>query len=206
MPSLKLSYFDFNGGRGEVARIAFSIGGVEFDDDRFAPRTWPERKADTLFGCVPELEVDGQRVTQSNGINRYAGKLAGLYPEDPFQAALCDEAMDVIEEIAAEVKPTFSMKDEAQRKAAREALVAGSVTRLFGGLGRALETREGGWFADGRLTVADLKVFLSVRHVRKGGLDHVPADLFERIAPALVDHFERVESHPGVVAYYESRQ
>ena len=205
MPTLKLSYFDFNGGRGEVARIALHIGGVQFEDHRFAPRSWPELKPDMPFGAAPVLEVDGQRVTQSNGINRYAGKLAGLYPEDPFQAALCDEAMDVIEEIAGAAKPTFSMKDDDERKAAREALIEGTLTPLFGGLGRALEQREGGWFADGRLTVADLKVFLSVRHVRSGGLDYVPADLFESIAPALVDHCDRVANHPGVKAYYESR-
>ena len=31
MLELKLRYFDFNGGRGEVARLAMAIGGVPFE-------------------------------------------------------------------------------------------------------------------------------------------------------------------------------
>ena len=34
MPRLKLSYFDSDGGRGEVARRAMSIGAVPFQDHR----------------------------------------------------------------------------------------------------------------------------------------------------------------------------
>jgi hypothetical protein len=31
MPKLKLTYFDFHGGRGEPARLALSIGGIPFE-------------------------------------------------------------------------------------------------------------------------------------------------------------------------------
>jgi hypothetical protein len=34
MSKLKLTYFDFHGGRGESARLALSIGGIPFEDDR----------------------------------------------------------------------------------------------------------------------------------------------------------------------------
>ena len=37
MPKLKLTYFDFHGGRGEPARLALSIGGIPFEDARVAP-------------------------------------------------------------------------------------------------------------------------------------------------------------------------
>jgi len=52
MAKLKLTYFDFHGGRGEPARIALSIGGIEFEDDRVPLSDWQRRKADTLFGAV----------------------------------------------------------------------------------------------------------------------------------------------------------
>src|SRR5271169_6432198 len=80
MSKLKLTYFDVHGGRGEPARLALSIGGIPFEDDRVAPSNWPSRKADTPFGALPVLEVDGKAVSQSNAINRYVGKLADLYP------------------------------------------------------------------------------------------------------------------------------
>src|SRR5882757_4554031 len=96
MPNLKLTYFDFHGGRGEPARLALSIGGIPFEDDRVQSTDWERRKADTPFGALPLLEVDGQILAQSNAINRYVGKLAKLYPSDPWQAALCDEAMEAV--------------------------------------------------------------------------------------------------------------
>ena len=37
------------------------------------------------------------------------------------------------------------------------------------------------WLADGRLTVADLKVYLWIRHLKSGNLDHIPADLADRV-------------------------
>src|SRR6266550_4247202 len=99
MQKIKLTYFDFHGGRGEPARLALSIAGIPFEDDRVPGADWPRRKPSTPFGSLPVLEVDGAIVTQSNGINRYVGKLADLYPSDPWQAALCDEAMEAVEDI-----------------------------------------------------------------------------------------------------------
>ena len=37
MAKLKLTYFDFHGGRGEPARLALSISGIPFEDDRVPP-------------------------------------------------------------------------------------------------------------------------------------------------------------------------
>ncbi|GLK72327.1 hypothetical protein KHC23_13780 [Ancylobacter dichloromethanicus] len=88
MPKLKLTYFDFHGGRGEPARLALSVGGIAFEDDRVSFADWERRKADTPFGSLPVLEVDGQTLAQSNAINRYVGRLVDLYPSDLWAAAL----------------------------------------------------------------------------------------------------------------------
>ena len=201
MAALKLSYFDFHGGRGEPARLALSIAGIAFEDDRIPPADWPRRKADTPFGALPVLEVDGQALAQSNAINRYVGKLAGLYPSDSWQAALCDEAMEAVEDIGNKIVATFNLPDE-EKKTQREALVAGPLTFYLTRLQQRLETHGGQYFADGRLTIADLKVFVWIRSLKSGVLDHVPPDLPDRVAPRLVAHYERVRSHPGVQAYY----
>jgi prostaglandin-H2 D-isomerase / glutathione transferase len=201
MPKLKLSYFDFHGGRGEPARLAFSIGNVPFEDDRISGPTWGQLKAQSPFGGLPILEVDGQQVTQSNGINRYAGKLSKLYPEDLLQAAFCDEAMDAVEDLYHQIGPTFSMPDE-QKKFAREVLASGPLLATLRNIEKRLLAHGGQYFADSRLTVADLKVFGMTRHLRSGVLDHLPKDLVDRAAPKLVEHHERVRNDPGVKAYY----
>jgi glutathione S-transferase len=205
MPKLKLTYFDFNGGRGEAARLALSIGGVAFEDDRVKYADWPKVKPTTPFGKLPVLEVDGVAIAGSNGINRYVGKLTGLYPEDAVQAALCDEAMNAVEDIGEEIAKTFTIKDEEEKKQKRQELAEGPVRVYLEAFQRRLEAQGGEWFADGRLTVADLKVFLWLRHLKSGNLDHMPKDLVERIAPPLDAHFHRVREHAGVKAYYAAR-
>jgi glutathione S-transferase len=69
-----------------------------------------------------------------------------------------------------------------------------------------LLTRGGGeFFADGQLTIADLKVFVQVSSVTSGNLEHIPADLVQRLTPSLMEHQQRVKNHPTVAAYYNSR-
>ncbi len=205
VPKLKLTYFDMHAGRGETARIALFIGGVDYDDHRIKFADWPALRDSTPFNAIPVLEVDGVEVAQSNGINRFVGKLTGLYPTDPLQAALCDEVMDAVEDASNLLIPTFSIKDEAEKKAKREALAAGPITLYLTRVAKRLEARGGQYFADNKLTVADLKVFLWVRHLRSGNIDHVAKDLPDRVAPLLVAHFERIKAEPKVKAYHDMR-
>src|SRR4029077_688929 len=199
---LKLTYFDFHGGRGEPARIALSMGGIPFEDDRVKGTDWERRKADTPFGALPLLEKDGEILAQSNAINRYVGRLTNLYPSDPWQAALCDEIMEAVEDITSKIAATMFLSDDL-KKAQRKALVEGPLPFYLARLQQRLEAHGGRYFAGDRLTVADLKVFVWIRHLRSGVLDHVPANLPDRVAPRLVEHYERVKNDPRLQAYYD---
>ncbi len=201
MPKLKLTYFDFHGGRAEPVRLALHLGGVAFEDYRFAPGDFAEVRKSTPLNQVPTLHVDGVQVTQCDAILRYAGKLAGLYPADAFQALLCDEVMYVVEEAGVKLGPSFRMTGEAQKEA-RLALVNGSMPVYLAWLQKQLLAHGGDYFADKRLTIADLKVFVDVRALNSGRLDHVPTDLVARTAPALNAHMQRIAQIPAVVQYY----
>lgn len=204
MSKFKLTYFDFNGGRGEPIRIAFHAAGVDFEDHRISFEEFTKTRADMRFTCSPELEIDGVTVTQSNSMLRYVGKMAGLYPEDDLQALYCDEAMDAVEDLLHQVVQSFGLEGD-ELKAAREKLVDGWITVFVKGFAEILERGGGEYFADNRLTVADLKVYMQIRMLRSGTLDHVPTDLVEKLAPSLVQHEERVGNDPIVTAYYAAR-
>jgi glutathione S-transferase len=199
--SVKLFYFDFHGGRGETARLALSIGDVPFGDERVKGADWPPLKPSTPFGELPVLEVDGQRISQSNAINRYVGQLTGLYPDDPWQAAQCDEVCCAVEALNDALGPSFSLKGDEQKRE-RDRLLAGPIPRCLKGLDSLLAQRGGEWFASSRLTIADLKVIEITGMLSSGRLDHIPADIVERTAPALAAHRSRVLARPGVRAYY----
>ena len=204
MTNYKLTYFDFDGGRGEPIRIAFHAAGIDFEDIRWSFPEFSELRQDTRFNAVPVLEIDGAAVTQSDGLSRYVGKLAGLYPEDDLQALYCDEALGAVEDTYHHIVQTFGLQGDELKKA-REKLVDGWLSVYLLGLGELLARGGGEYFADNRLTVADLKVFVQIRSLLAGTLDHVPTELVAQLAPGLVQHQERIEADPVVVAYYNSR-
>ena len=204
MTTYRLTYFDFDGGRGEPVRIAFHAAGVEFEDKRLSFPEFTEARGDLRFKCVPVLEIDGVDVSQSNAMCRYVGKMAGLYPEDDLQALYCDEVLGVLEDMLHRVTPTFGLEGDELKKA-REELVDGWLTVYLRGLDGLLARAGGEYFADNRLTVADLKAFVQTRWLSSGGLDHVPTDIVQRVAPSLVAHEQRVVDDPRVKAYYGSR-
>jgi prostaglandin-H2 D-isomerase / glutathione transferase len=205
MANLKLTYFDFDGGRGEPPRLALYIAGIAFEDQRVAGKDWPAFRDKTPFLALPTLEVDGHVVSQSNSINRYVGKLSGLYPKDDWQAFLCDEIMDAAEDIGTEIGQTIDLAEDAKKKV-RQELIAGPITRYLEQFQARLKAGGGEYFVEKRLTVADLKVFMLLRWLRSGTLDYIPKDLVDRIAPQLVKHFERVASHPKIAEYYQRRK
>jgi glutathione S-transferase len=204
MTHYKLTYFDF-GGRAEPIRIALHAADIEFEDNRLSFPEFGEARSALRFNSVPVLEIDGTVVSQSNGILRYVGKMAGLYPEDALQAMYCDEAMGAIEDLLHYIVQTFGLEGE-ELKAARQKLVDGWLSTYVKGLGELLNRGGGEYLADNRLTVADLKVSMQIKSLLDGILDHVPTDLVQNLAPALVAHNERVQSAPIVAAYYASRQ
>ena len=80
-PKLTLFYFDIQG-PAEPARLALTIGGIEFTDKRVS---FDEMKAMRAAGelkgggQVPQLHIGDQVLSQSNAIATYCSKLAGLY-------------------------------------------------------------------------------------------------------------------------------
>ncbi len=201
MRQLKLTYFDTHGGRGEPARLTMHIGNIDFEDNRFAFTDFAEVRKTTPLSQVPTLHVDGVQVTQSDAITRYVGKLAGLYPTDEFQALLCDEILDAVEDVNVKMVATFGLTGDALKEA-RTALVNGPLPRYLDWLQTQLQAHGGQYFADNRLTIADLKVFVFVRSLNSGQMDHVPTDLVERLAPALNTHLHRIAGTPAVAQYY----
>lgn len=201
MYTLKLTYFDVPGGRGEPARLAMHIGGIEFEDFRFGFDRFKEVIVTTPLLQVPTLCVDGKQITQSNAINRFLGKITGLYPKDNFQALLCDEISDALEDVSSKVIATSGMKGEELRNA-RETLITKPLIPTLKWLASRLAEQGGEYFADSRLTMADLKAFVWINSLNSGALEHIPTTLVKEFTPTLNQHNQRVAQSPPIVEYY----
>lgn len=202
MDKLKLTYFDFSGGRAEPARLALHLGGIPFEDYRFAAADFPEIRKTTPLNQVPTLQINDLVVTQSDAITRYAGKLAGLYPEDNLQALLCDEVIGALEDINVKIGASFGLKGEELKKA-RDGLASDTLPRYLRWLQHRLESHGGAFFADNRLTIADLKALVVLRGLSSGKLDHIPTDLVASVAPKLKEYMDRIGNTPAIARYYE---
>ena len=199
MAKYKLSYFDFPARRGEECRLAFHIAGVEFEDDRIPPSSWPERKPSTPWGSLPVLEVEGLgTLAQSNAILGYIGRCHGLHPSDPWQAARHEELMGAVEELRGQVTPTLRIKDPDQKRAAREQLAADFLPRWGANVERQLG--EGPFVAGAKIHVVDLKLYMAARWFSSGGLDHVPSTVFTD-CPKLLALERAVAGHERVAEW-----
>ncbi len=201
MAKLKLTYFDFSGSRGEECRLALSIAGVDFEDERLSRKQWLERKANTPFGSVPVLQEEGKpALGQTNAILALIGRRHGLLPlDDDWEMARLEALLAAGDDFRAAVSKTFRIEDPAESKAAREKLVAGPLTSFA----QSAEAQIKGPFAGGeKLSVADIKLHVIVAWIKKGVLQHVPTDAFDSF-PKLSAVYEGVLAHPQVKAWYE---
>jgi glutathione S-transferase len=199
-----LTYFELDGGRGEDCRIALHIAGVPFVDDRVRAVDWPGRKPGTPLGVLPTFEVPGRgRLHQSNAILAFIGRGHGLHPADSWEAARHESVMASCEDARAKFAATFGDDDPELKRKRREDIVANWLPRWA----RAIEAEIGaGPFLSGEtLQVADLKLYIVMRWLRAGVLDHVPRSALDGHAK-LTAHFQAVQAHPGVESWQAARR
>ncbi|EFJ52621.1 hypothetical protein VOLCADRAFT_102603 [Volvox carteri f. nagariensis] len=197
---LKLHYFGLPG-RAETSRICLTIGKVPYEDVIYEFKTWQEHKAKMPFGQVPVLELeDGKMLAQSGAIERYVAKLAGLYPDDPLQAALADQAAFQMSDILELFTPTFQMSPEEKVKARQEILATkGKEKMLY--LSKLLET-SGEYVAGDKLSYGDIVIFATLSNLVSGFMDGVPKDLLDEY-PVLKAFRNKIASIPAVKEHYE---
>jgi glutathione S-transferase len=196
----RLTYFDAPVSRGEECRLALHLAGIAFDDNRIGPAAWPALKEHTPYGTLPVLDLPGQPpLAQTNPILVLIGRRHGLHPADDFEAARHEAMMQHVEELRHNVSPTLRMGD-AEKKAAREALVAGFLPAW----GRAAERNLASaapFFGGATIHVVDLKLHMAVRWFLGGKVDYIPATIFSGF-PKLMGVHDAVRDHPGVKAWY----
>ena len=179
MTKTRLIYFDAPVSRGEECRLALHLAGIEFEDVRINGAAWPAMKEQTPYGGLPVLELPGHTpLAHANAILVLIGRRHGLHPADDFEAARHEGMMQHVEDLRCVVAPTIRMGD-AEKKAAREALVAGFLPAWAGSAERNIH--GGPFFGGPKLHVVDLKLFMAVRWFIGGKVDHIPATILPPI-------------------------
>jgi len=199
MSKPRLVYFDAPVSRGEECRLALHLAGIDFEDVRVNPADWPAMKPQTPYGGLPVLELPGHPpLAQSNAILVLIGRRHGLHPTDDFEAARHEGMMQHVEDLRGAVSPTLRLGD-AEKKAAREALVAGFLPRWAEAAERNIGS--GPFFGGEKIHVVDLKLHMAVRWFIGGKVDHIPATIFAG-HPKLMRVHDAVRDHARVKSWY----
>ena len=195
----RLIYFDFAGSRGEECRIALQLAGIDFEDVRVKSDDWPAMKANTPFGAMPVLEIAGQApLAHCNAILVFIGRQHRLHPADAFEAARHEALMCAVEELRHTITPTLRITDPELKRQAREALASNELKTWGSQVERQLG--DGPFVGGATLQVADLKLYMVVRWLTSGTLDHVPTTVFDH-CPKLLRLYRAVAEHQGVKAW-----
>ncbi|MGA9334215.1 MAG: glutathione S-transferase family protein [Rudaea sp.] len=199
MSKPKLIYFDAPVSRGEECRLALHLAGIDFDDVRLTQADWAQMKAQTPYGALPVLELpDHAPLAQTNAILVLIGRRYGLHPSDDFEAARHEGMMQHVEDLRTSVGPTIRM-DDAAKKTAREALVAGYLPAWGAAAERNILATP--FFGGANVNVVDLKLYKAVDWFVGGKVDHIPATIFAGY-PKLIGVYDAVRNHPGVKGWY----
>ncbi|CAD7699073.1 unnamed protein product [Ostreobium quekettii] len=200
-PTLKLTYHDARG-RAEATRLALYIGGIDFEDVRVNGEQLAEIQPTLPFGHVPVLEVDGEAIAQGIAHQIYAGKLAGLYPQDNLAALRVDECLQLVQDLTDLIVPSLFEKDADKKAAMRKALAEETLPKWFGMIEARLQSRGWSHAAGNELTVADLAFYNFVMWIRRGVLDGIPRTTVDPY-PKMISVAETVDGHPKVKEWNE---
>lgn len=193
-------------GLGEPIRVCMAIGGIPFkdttpkNDDKFQ-----DRKGALAPFQVPILLVDGQAMDQSRAILRYLGKICKyegkpLYPEDPMEAYQCDNLMELIVDMWSPLPPTFAIQDQAEKEAARAALVAddGKVAKFLQTVDKKLADRLGK-----PVNIGDIYAFCITNMCRQPTfIDGIPAGALDKYENLTKFH-DQMAKLPPILEYYK---
>lgn len=201
MSKPRLTYFDAPVSRGEECRLALHLAGVDFEDVRVKPSDWAALKPDTPFGGLPIFELPGlPPLGQCNAILTLIGRRHGLHPADDFEAARHEAMMCHVEDLRGHLGPTLRIRDEAEKKKAREAL-AESYLPMWATYAERQIPDDGPFFGGKKLHVVDLKLHRAVHWLDSGVVEHIPTSIFSAF-PRLNRVHDAVRDHDGVKAWY----
>ena len=181
---LKIIYFNFPFWRAEVARIPLYISNTKFEDKRITSEEFSYIKENgkmtdgTIipFSQLPVLVIDGQSIAQTGAIARICGKISGFYPESLVEAGKVDQIIDTATDINMLMRPSMREQDPDKKKLMRQELSKNDLPKYFGFLENLLKD-ENIWFAENRMTIADIAIWRLMGWLKSGVIDDIPQDI-----------------------------
>ncbi|XP_022903523.2 uncharacterized protein [Onthophagus taurus] len=186
---------------GELIRLLFSFGDVEFEDVRvvYGSTEWEDLKRNTPFGQVPILEENGKVVCQSTAIARYVAKKVGLMGANDWENLEIDAVVDTINDLRFKMSRYAYEKDEIKKESMKKISMEETLPYYLERLDK-IAKENNGYMVAKKLTWADiaLKAILENIEVLAG---KTPYEKYEN----LITVKNNVDSIPNIKKWIETR-
>ncbi|CAH3180261.1 unnamed protein product [Porites evermanni] len=203
----KLYYFPGRG-RAEMARWAFAVAKIDFEDVRLGVEEWAKEKASgrSPLGQMPFLITpEGKILGQSGAIMKYICKKGGLSPADPFDEAIADMISDGVTDLFPPLIKMHFEKDETKKEELKKEFFGTTLPARLKKFETLLKNRNEGkdFFLGEKLTYADIIFFDFCNSFLSKGEKTVPEQL-EKFPP-LAQLYNRVLSVPEINEWVSKR-
>jgi len=123
MENVKLTYFIQNGRVGLI-RAMLCYKKVPFENIMLSLEDWKEKKQTYEFHQLPQLEVNGKKLTQTFAICLYLAKQLDLYPKDTYMQYHVDSLLAVRDDITPLYRQVkYKLNSEEDTKAYKNQMI-----------------------------------------------------------------------------------
>ena len=188
MENVKLIYFPDNGRVGLI-RAMLAYKKIPFENIMYTKEEWPSKKDNYEFRQLPQLEVNGKKLTQTIAISLYLARQLDLYPKDIYLQYHVDSLLSTRDDITLlyrKVKPKQCTEEEYKKYKEMIILYLQRIEARYKELG------NGKYYLGNDLSVADF--FLGCMFEEFAVLIK-EEDVMEKYSPSIKKLVERLKKN-----------
>ena len=188
MENVKLTYFKDNGRVGLI-RAMLSYKKIPFENIMFTKDEWPSKKDNYEFKQLPQLEVNGKKLTQTIAISLYLARQLDLYPKDIYLQYHVDSLLACRDDITFLYKKVkYKQCNEEEYKKYKEMIIL-YLKRIEA---RYKELGSGQYYLGNDLSVADFFLGCMVKEFADFVKDE---DVMAKYSPGINNLVERLKKN-----------
>lgn len=195
-----LTYFNMKG-RAEPIRLAFQIGGIDFVDKRLSFNDFYRVKGRYPLGQLPVLQLGNEVYTESRAILVYAGRRAGLMPDNEVEELKVNQIVDALYGVVEESVKVFHKTDARKKQTLAKTLIEETIPRYMRAINGMVRKATPGFAVGNQLTIADIGLYSVMNLILEDGASiGITSDFFSRSAyyREIQRVYEAVASNPKV--------
>ena len=188
MENVKLTYFN-NNGRVGLIRAMLCYKNIPFENIMYTKEEWPPKKDNYEFKQLPQLEVNGKKLTQTIAISLYLARQLDLYPKDIYLQYHVDSLLatrDDLTPLYRKVKYKQNTEEEYKKYKEMVILYLQRIEERYKELG------SGKYYLGNELSVADFFLGCMVKEFADFTKDE---NIMEKYSPEINNLVERLKKN-----------